>query len=628
MEHESFEDAEVAKLLNDSFVAIKVDREEHPDVDQFYMDALHTMVARGGWPLNILATADRTPFFGGTYFPKHVFLQMLTNVRDFWAREPGQIREQGRKVLDHMKNGGIVQAGDFAKFQGGAAAFAGEWDKWIQLVGEQQLSNFDPVWGGFGGAPKFPRSHATSALLRAETVAPTAERAFSLRTAAARTLKGMAYGGMWDHVGGGFHRYSTDAEWHVPHFEKMLYDQALLVQTYAEEYLASASPLAKAVVEGTLNYLESEMRLESGAWAAAQDADSEGVEGKFFVWTRPEVQKVLGLSEGARFGAVFDVRDAGNWEGTNVLRLSHDRGADVWSDPKILEDKRKLLRARNQRVKPLRDDKILVSWNAWMASSLFQAAYALGGDQPLLASRLRGSALKTVEFLLKKAARPEDLARIYYGEESFEEALLEDHAALLESLQSALFYGALPREFDERFSREISVRLSWVEENFRDDKGRLLARRKDSKRFGTPWSDLQDEDGANPSAYSTYMGVLARELMASPRADLEERFWKDMGLGARICERNPLILTYLLNQLEIVARGAVFKAPFGHKEELLAKFAEKGYRPSEFLVVERDGDSFELCEWGTCLLSTSKRFEAVVALSKKLRAGVDVTEMN
>lgn len=621
MEHESFEDPEVARLLNENFVAIKVDREEHPDVDQFYMDALHTMVARGGWPLNIFATPDRTPFFGGTYFPKEQFKQLLSNIDQVWKQDPEQIHAQGKQVLEHMKKGRTMETSGLS---GGLSSgvFATKWKAWVQELGTLQLRNFDPVWGGFGRAPKFPRSHAVSALLRSATIAQTPERARALEHAVAQTLKGMAYGGMWDHLGGGFHRYSTDEEWHVPHFEKMLYDQALLVATYAEEYLATRSPLARAIVEGILDYLESELRLETGAWAAAQDADTEGVEGKFFVWSRQEIVQSLGLLEGARFAEIFDVRESGNWEGQNVLRLSHDRPVGVWSDADVKLKKAKLRAKRSLRPRPLRDEKVIVSWNAWMASALFQAAYAFSGDDVLLSSRLRGAALRTLEFLLAKAPRPTDLAHVYYGDEAFDEASLEDQAALVEALQSAVFSGALPSVLEARFRVEARTRIDSIEQNFRDDDGRLLARSRMTSRFGAPWSELQDEDGATPSAYSTYMGVLARELMVDPGEDLEKRFWKDMELAEKISERHPVILSYLLCQLEIVARGAVAKVPPGEKAALLLKCAEKGYRPSEILVVEREGPGFELCEWGACFLLAPKRFELVSALAKHLRGSL------
>jgi len=617
MEHESFEDPEIARLLNASFVAIKVDREEHPDVDQFYMNALHTMVARGGWPLNILATPDQTPFFGGTYFPKAQFSQLLMNVTQVWQKEPEQILEQGRQVLKHMKSGESADPSSAPNF--GSREFREAWAGWVEKLGVLQLRAFDPVWGGFGRAPKFPRSHATSALFRAAQIATQTARVDSLKHAASQTLRAMAYGGIWDHLGGGFHRYSTDDEWHVPHFEKMLYDQALLLQTYSEEFLANRSPLAHFVVEGILEYLEGEMRLESGAWAAAQDADTEGVEGKFFVWSRSEIQQVLGLSEGARFAGLFDVRESGNWEGVNVLRLSLDGDVNLWGDPSIQQMRRKLYARRQLRPRPLRDDKALVSWNAWMASSLFQASYAFSSDDMLLSTRLLGAGLKTLEFLLRKAPEPKDLAHIYYGEESFEEALLEDHAALIEALQAAATWGALPAELELRFRNEATRRLEWVEAHFRDGAGKLLARRRESSRFGTPWNELQDEEGANPSAYSTYMGVLARELMSFPHAALEERFWKDLDFGARISERHPLILPYMINQLEIVARGVSIKVPPGEKGELLKKLAEKGYRPSEVVVHTHAGRDFEVCEWGACFLLSSKRFEVVVALAKRLR---------
>jgi hypothetical protein len=245
----------------------------------------------------------------------------------------------------------------------------------------------------------------------------------------------------------------------------MLYDQALLTMTYSEYFLDSKDPLARHVVEGILNYLETEMRLDSGAWAAAQDADSEGVEGKFFVWTREEILELLGSESAERFCQRYDVSAQGNWEGVNVLRLSLDASVETWSDPELLAMRHLLENHRSLRPRPLRDDKVLVSWNAWMSSALFQAAYAFSFSDSSFSSRLAEAALKTLRFLLEKAPQPEDLAHIYYGEEGFGEALLEDHAALLEALHWAAFCSpiAVDSEWDEaHFTFEARRRLDWL----------------------------------------------------------------------------------------------------------------------------------------------------------------------
>ncbi len=343
MERESFEDDETAKLLNERFVAIKVDREERPDVDGIYMDAVQAMTGSGGWPMSVFLTPEGKPFYAGTYFPDQPrhglpsFRQVLDGIADAWTTRRDEIEVQSDRVIESIRRAGELEASEETLT-----------DALAYEAFQTLRHSFDPRWGGFGGAPKFPQPMTVEFVLR-QALRGTPD-ALEM---AVLTLDRMAGGGMFDQVGGGFARYSTDAAWMVPHFEKMLYDNAQLALLYARAWLVTRNDHYRDISSRTLDYLLREMRHPEGGFFSSQDADSEGVEGKFFVWSWDELVSLVGEEAAGAFGAT----PTGNWDGTNVLRAP--LGGAV-----LDEARARLFEAREARVRPAIDDKVLTAWNA------------------------------------------------------------------------------------------------------------------------------------------------------------------------------------------------------------------------------------------------------------------------
>ena len=361
MERESFEDEETATFLNAHFVPLKVDREERPDLDSIYMDAAQSMTGQGGWPLSVFLTPDGTPFFAGTYFPKEPmhgmpsFRQVLEGVAEAWRERRPDLEEQGRRVLDAISRVGSLESSP---------------EPLTEDIEQQAFDalrrSFDGTWGGFGSAPKFPQPMTLEFVLRMVVRGIPGSRAIL-----AVTLDRMAAGGIYDQVGGGFSRYSTDATWHIPHFEKMLYDNAQLAQLYTRAWLVTREDRYRRVAADTLEYLIREMRHPDGGFFSSQDADSEGVEGKFFAWSWDELVALIGEHAAEAFGAT----QAGNWEGTNVLWL-RDGAEPDGSD--LADARRVLFEAREDRIRPATDDKVLTAWNAMAIQAFAEAGRAFG----------------------------------------------------------------------------------------------------------------------------------------------------------------------------------------------------------------------------------------------------------
>ncbi|WP_299442534.1 thioredoxin domain-containing protein [uncultured Rhodospira sp.] len=375
MAHESFENPDIAALMNDLFVNIKVDREERPDVDAVYMTALSMMGEQTGWPLTMFLMPDGTPFTGGTYFPPEPrygrmgFPQVLRRVSEVYHAGDGQVARAAaslRQALDQSASAG----GDDAPLPNTA-----DLDAWARAL----AGHVDPVHGGLQGAPKFPMAYAFAALWRAHRRTGEAPLGEAVR----RTLHRMAQGGIWDHLGGGLARYSTDETWLVPHFEKMLYDNAQWIDLLTRVWTADRAPLWRTRVEETVAWLEREMRAENGAFAAALDADSEGEEGKFYVWTADEIDAVLGDDPEtlALVKAAYDVAPAGNWEGTVILNRSGAQPEpSEETEDRLASARARLLAARESRVRPARDDKVLADWTGLTIAALVRAGLAF--DRP------------------------------------------------------------------------------------------------------------------------------------------------------------------------------------------------------------------------------------------------------
>ena len=373
MEHESFENDDIAGLMNRYFVSIKVDREERPDIDKIYMTAVQATTGSGGWPMSVFLTPDLKPFYCGTYFPPESrygrpgFKELLQRIHDVWEANHDGVVAQAQQITEALARHAAVGAGGSTDHPLDTAP--------LQLGFEQFQFSFDPEHGGFGGAPKFPRPVLLNFLFRyfARTQAgtPAPPEAEKARDMALFTLRKMGEGGMFDQLGGGFHRYSVDERWLVSHFEKMLYDQAQLVSSYVDAWQITHDPFFADIARRTCDYVLRDMTSPEGGFYSAEDADSEGVEGKFYVWTREEIEKILGNRADA-FCRAYGVTADGNWEhGVNIL---HVAGPDT---DKFAGERQKLFAVRAKRMRPHRDEKILTAWNGLMISALARASEAL-----------------------------------------------------------------------------------------------------------------------------------------------------------------------------------------------------------------------------------------------------------
>ena len=427
MAHESFENEAIARLMNEHFVNIKVDREERPDLDQIYMNAVQMMTHQGGWPMTVFLTPEGVPFYGGTYFPPQDrynmpgFPRVLIGVSQAYQEQQDEIRETGASLVQELhrlnQTGGSDHPIELEMLN---AAYIGI------------VRNYDTVNGGFGGAPKFPPAMTLEFLLR--TYARTGNQ--DALDMVSHTCRKMAHGGMYDQLGGGFHRYSTDSRWLVPHFEKMLYDNALLSRLYLHYFQVSQDATARDTVSGILDYVLREMTHPDGGFYSTQDADSEGHEGKFFVWDSAEIRDALGEPDGDLFNAYYNITDAGNFEGRNIPNVTRSiaevaqvRGISEEELRGALERSRgKLFELREQRVKPDRDEKILTAWNGLMLASFAEAGVVLNRPGYTTAAR------RNAEFVLSSLRRDGSLLRTWKDGIAKFNAYLEDYAFLIEGL--------------------------------------------------------------------------------------------------------------------------------------------------------------------------------------------------
>jgi uncharacterized protein YyaL (SSP411 family) len=462
MEHESFEDPDIAALMNRHFVSVKVDREERPDVDQIYMQAVQSMTGHGGWPMTVFLTPDGEPFYGGTYFPptdRHglpAFPRLLAGIADAWATRRGEVLSSARQIGEAL--------GQSERLRGATQLLTDE----VLFGAFQSLSaQFDDADGGLGGAPKFPQPMIWDFMLRywRRSKNPRA------RQMAHTTLTMMARGGMCDQVGGGFHRYSVDAHWLVPHFEKMLYDNAQLASLYLHGWLAFGDPECRRVCEETLDYLLREMADPSGGFYSATDADSEGHEGKFFVWTADELRDVLGPADAEYAGRYWGMDRGANFEGKNILYLAGE------PDPeRIAPNRRTLYDARERRVHPGRDDKVLAAWNGLACRAFAEAGLALDRADYVAA------AVKNAEFVLGCMREGGRLLRTWKGGRAKLKGYLEDYAMVAAALVDVYEATFDRRWLDEaRGLAEEMLRLFWDEklDGFYDtgiDHERLIVR--------------------------------------------------------------------------------------------------------------------------------------------------------
>jgi uncharacterized protein YyaL (SSP411 family) len=543
MQRESFRDEEVAALLNEHFVCVKVDREERPDVDRVYMTACQIMTGGGGWPLTVIVTPDGKPFFAGTYFPREArfgrvgMRELVPRLAELWKARRGELAATSAEVVGLLERMSYDGGGELGP-EMLAAAF------------EQLRESFDPRWGGFGGAPKFPTPHNFYFLLRYARRAG-GERA---RAMTETSLGAMRRGGVYDHVGFGFHRYATDAGWRVPHFEKMLYDQALLASAYVEAYQATGEPGYGEVAREIIAYVLRDMTSPEGAFYAAEDADSEGAEGKFYLWTESEIREVLADEEAGLIIDVFNVEAEGNFadatgeaSGANVLYM--DRGlAEVAAERGVAEDilrtrleaaREKLFRARERRVRPARDDKVLADWNGLMIAALAKGARAF--DEPAYAE----AGARAANFIL--ANMRDGVGRLYHRYRDGEAGVagfLDDYAFLTWGLLELY-----ETTFDIAFLRaalelaRATVALFWDEAN-----GGFFYTAGDAESLVVRQKELYD--GAVPSGNAAAALNLLRLARLTGDASWEKKAAATMRAFAGTVAKAPASFTFMMTALD------------------------------------------------------------------------------
>ncbi len=454
MERESFENDQVAEVMNSFFVCIKVDREERPDIDQIYMDAVQAMGTNGGWPLNVFLTPDQKPFFGGTYFSSQVWIQVLTNIHLAYKSKKQEIVSTAENLANHLANQGINQFKQKASQEDFIAS--------LNSMFQKLENKFDRTWGGLDKAPKFIMPSIWLWLLRYWRISKN-EDALNHTLF---TLRKIACGGIYDQVGGGFARYSVDGEWFAPHFEKMLYDNAQLLSLYSEAYTVSNDEFFRSIVYETLEWLQREMTHADGGFYSALDADSEGVEGKYYIWTYDELASVGDESHATLITEYVEATPAGNWEhGANILKRKEDIQPlltnynlnETELESIIQSAKQKLLNTRNTRIKPGLDDKILTGWNAMTISGLIDAYHAFGDERFLAAAR------KNAQFLHGNLMEGNKLFRSFNRKRSATEGFLEDYAYTIQA-----FLKLYQADFNEDWIFHAEKLTEYVLDNFLD----------------------------------------------------------------------------------------------------------------------------------------------------------------
>ena len=537
MEAESFENEKIAVLMNDHFVNIKVDREERPDLDEIYMNAVQMLTGRGGWPMTVFLTPEGKPFYGGTYFPPEDrygvpgFPKVLEAVSRAYRERPQDVEKSVAQISDALNR--------LASSRESQRPFSRDV---IAQSADQLAQAYDPDYGGLGQAPKFPNTGALELFLRHYRTSKNPRFLEMVR----QTLTHMAEGGIYDHLGGGFHRYSVDAKWLVPHFEKMLYDNAQLARIYAQVFCLTREPFFRNVVEETAGYLLREMFHSEGGFYSTQDADSEGEEGKFFVWEREEIMRILGEEVGEIFCRIYDVNDFGNFEGKNILHpiFAPEQSAKLFKKDLekiracLAEAKEKLFQEREKRVKPFRDEKILASWSGLALSALAEAGKV--SDNP----RYLDAAAKTVGFLFTQMFRDGFLLHTYKDGQAKILGYLDDYAFLAAGLLD-LYEVTLDRSLLDRSLQlvETMIREFWDEM----DGGFFFTGKSHEKLISRAKPAF---DGSIPSGNSIAIQLLLRLYHYAGKEDYLQKAEKIFRLYYDAMEQQPFGFTHMLSALD------------------------------------------------------------------------------
>ena len=556
MERESFENEETAALMNENFINIKVDREERPDIDSIYMQAVQAMTRQGGWPMTVFLMPDGRPFYGGTYFPpedRHYgretmpgFPSILLSVAHAYKESRKEIEEQASQLADYLQ-----QRSDAPLRRAGATLPANTAFS-LDLFGKASdalAEEYDAEHGGFGTAPKFPGTMSLELLLRIYQHRLKGEITKPAKTSeleiVEQSLRSMANGGIYDQLGGGFHRYSTDTEWLIPHFEKMLYDNALLSRIYLHTYLVTGVPFYRRIVEETLDYVVREMTSPEGGFYSTQDADSEGEEGKFFVWTPAEIEQVLTPDAATLFLPYYDVTKRGNFEGKNILHVqpqARTTDEELISDEALEESLKQsrtaLFKVRETRVKPGRDEKVLTSWNGLMLRSFAEAGRYLERLDYIEV------ATKNADFLLRNLRKDGRLLRTYKDGRAHLNGFLEDYAFLADGLLALYEATFEPRWFAEaRTLMDAAITLFVDEQN-----GGFFDTGSDAEALISRPKDIMDN--ATPAGNSVAIDVLLRLAAFTGEQSYRKRADDYLQPLADIMTQHPQAFGHVLGALD------------------------------------------------------------------------------
>ena len=583
MEHESFENEEIAKLMNENFVNIKVDREERPDVDQIYMNAVQMMTHHGGWPMTVFLTPEGVPYYGGTYFPPvdrynmPGFPKVLESVAAAYRERPDDISQTANSVLAELQRLSTAnESRELLSHELLDVAYAGT------------IRNYDPNNGGFGSAPKFPPAMSLEFLLRTH-LRTRQQRALDI---VSHTSKKMADGGIYDQLGGGFHRYSTDARWLVPHFEKMLYDNALLSRSYLHYYQLTHEEFARRITEGILDYVVREMTDAKGGFYSTQDADSEGHEGKFFVWGLDEISELLGPEDTRLFAAYYNVTREGNFEGKNILHVTRsveevaaEVGVSVDELKTALARGREILfYVREKRIKPARDEKILTAWNGLMLASFAEAAAVLQRDD------YRAIARSNAAFVLENLQRDGLLLRTFKDNQAKLNGYLEDYSFYIDGLLG------LFEITGESLWLSEAVRLTDVmlSEFWDDQNGGFFFTGKSHEQLIVRTKDYFDN--ATPSGNSVAADILLRLGLLTDNEDYKRRAVTVLRLIADSARRYPAGFGRALCALDFYLSKpreiAIIGDPQAADVKALARPIFESYLPNKIVAIApNDGET-------------------------------------
>jgi uncharacterized protein len=573
MAHECFEDEATAAVMNDLFVCVKVDREERPDVDSVYMDAVQAIAGRGGWPMTVFLTTDGQPFFGGTYYPRETFVTLMNRIDEVWRDQRGELIEQAAQLTEAIARSSVVEPS-------------------LQMPGLDEMNaalaelanRFDPTFGGFGGAPKFPSTMNIDLVLRAYSLSPTDDALTVVTT----SLDAMCSGGVFDHIGGGFARYSTDDRWLVPHFEKMLYDQALLLRTYTHGWQVTGNARWRQVVAESAEYLLRDLRQPEGGFSSAEDADSPDAdghmhEGIFQTFTPAEIRAIVGDDKLAdRFCQWYGITEAGNFEGRSIPNRLHARGE--LARPADIEGARAtVFAAREARPRPGLDDKVLTEWNALLIGALAEAGAAMNEPAWITA------AVQAAEFLCDMSRVDGRWRRSWQRDGGARhDALAADYAALVEAFLT--LWEATGRAHwvqQARLTADDMLDRFWDPEN-----GGLFTTAHDGEQLVARQKDLMDN--ATPSANSMAANGLLRLAAITGERRYEEHANRILRLVVSMMPHAPTAFSHLLAAVDTSRAGVTEIVIAGDRPDLLAA-ARAIYRPRSVLAW---GERFDSPLWG------------------------------